>query len=642
MSKITLWTLEDEADEPEWFGKVVGGGTMTYAPLRSRLEENETLEWGFEFWDVEDKRRMRKKLEGLNDVSANVYVIRIEGGGTDSNKRRRVIDGSHVVDPVEAYSTENFLGDDNVGLQPLDPIPSVEAEGNVESSKACDEKLKSTLISNAIMDRYLERAKRLRADLKRTAQSDHDWWLKSFDLNGSGVVKLWCGECRKDCGGGSGEHTKASIDNLFNNFKNSHLVSASHVKNFCAAKNVNFQDYPQSVMKNGKALILTPADYRRMIDEGVQIVSSVNETLSEGQKPLTIVGNLSATDTRCYWFKVKCQYCRELMVLCPLKKTLHANLMNHLNGPKHLKAVEDAVNATKQPARTGRRGRPTCSSTTSTHSNQLDLHSWFTGSSQHNEEGKCGPLDMESLQSFMCFGFRGPNVEYGGLSYVVMAVLQDPHAGVKWYSEPYLHASVQVGDKRVGIAGVFRNRACNRISLSREPFPNLTCSMCAQIPREDDFRMRVRREDRAVVKRGCRTTGRGIRLGYLTMAEVSQQAREVTMKHRLQKLHYWHACSRIVQLKAKRPTQVESAKNASADGNLIKLCNNILTAHRTGAFGGKPGLWDFMKDVAANLNRDSRGNRYSDNTKCFAQAMRVYGGETYVSSILFEFCWSKL
>jgi hypothetical protein len=63
-----------------------------------------------------------------------------------------------------------------------------------------------------------------------------------------------------------------------------------------------------------------------------------------------------------------------------------------------------------------------------------------------------------------------------------------------------------------------------------------------------------------------------------------------------------------------------------ADNNVIKFCNDIICAHRTDAFGGKPGLWDFMKDVAANLNRDDHGNRYSENTKCFARAMRIYGG----------------
>jgi hypothetical protein len=54
------------------------------------------------------------------------------------------------------------------------------------------------------MDRYLERAKKLRAK------------LKMFDMNGNGVVELWCAECKKDCKDGSKNHTKAHIDNLFN------------------------------------------------------------------------------------------------------------------------------------------------------------------------------------------------------------------------------------------------------------------------------------------------------------------------------------------------------------------------------------------------------------------------------------------
>ena len=68
------------------------------------------------------------------------------------------------------------------------------------------------------------------------------------------------------------------------------------------------------------------------------------------------------------------------------------------------------------------------------------------------------------------------------------------------------------------------------------------------------------------------------------------------------------------------------AKSAFVDENVVKLCENIVKAHCTGAFGGKPVLWGFLQDVAQNLNQDSQGNRYIVNTKCFAQAMKVYGG----------------
>jgi hypothetical protein len=37
-------------------------------------------------------------------------------------------------------------------------------------------------------------------------------------------------------------------------------------------------------------------------------------------------------------------------------------------------------------------------------------------------------------------------------------------------------------------------------------------------------------------------------------------------------------------------------------------------------------LWDFMKDVATNLNRKKRSCRYSENTKAFAQTVKIYGG----------------
>jgi hypothetical protein len=51
-----------------------------------------------------------------------------------------------------------------------------------------------------------------------------------------------------------------------------------------------------------------------------------------------------------------------------------------------------------------------------------------------------------------------------------------------------------------------------------------------------------------------------------------------------------------------------------------------LAAYRTNAYGGTPALWDFLKDVAKNLNQKKQGWYYSANTKSFYQAMKVYGG----------------
>ena len=75
-----------------------------------------------------------------------------------------------------------------------------------------------------------------------------------------------------------------------------------------------------------------------------------------------------------------------------------------------------------------------------------------------------------------------------------------------------------------------------------------------------------------------------------------------------------------------RPTLREFALASSNEHNVYKLCTDILWAHRTGSLGGRPVLWDFLQDVASNLNRKMQGNRYSENSKALAQTMKVYGG----------------
>ena len=60
---------------------------------------------------------------------------------------------------------------------------------------------------------------------------------------------------------------------------------------------------------------------------------------------------------------------------------------------------------------------------------------------------------------------------------------------------------------------------------------------------------------------------------------------------------------------------------------MLLFCQNIVVAHRSGAFGGKPALWDFLRDIAQNLNLEKKnGHRYSKNSKSFTQAMKIYSG----------------
>jgi hypothetical protein len=49
--------------------------------------------------------------------------------------------------------------------------------------------------------------------------------LKSYNSNNVGVVKLHCVECNKDSGGSNGDHSKTTVNNLFANFRKSHILS---------------------------------------------------------------------------------------------------------------------------------------------------------------------------------------------------------------------------------------------------------------------------------------------------------------------------------------------------------------------------------------------------------------------------------
>ena len=124
------------------------------------------------------------------------------------------------------------------------PLGESRVSSSTNSAEVENTPLRSLILPKEVMDQYLERAKKLKTvQLKQAAMDHHEWWLKTFDLNGSGVVKLWCVECMKDCGGGSKDHSKSQIDNLFNNFRRSHIMNLVHVQNYCAGKNINFDDH---------------------------------------------------------------------------------------------------------------------------------------------------------------------------------------------------------------------------------------------------------------------------------------------------------------------------------------------------------------------------------------------------------------
>ena len=101
LNRVTLWMLETEGGDPNYFEKVDIASTSTLEALRFILESNDILEWLFDFWDVEDKHRIRKKLEQVNGFCKDVHVIQIAEGKKDASKRRQLLDGAFIVNLVE-------------------------------------------------------------------------------------------------------------------------------------------------------------------------------------------------------------------------------------------------------------------------------------------------------------------------------------------------------------------------------------------------------------------------------------------------------------------------------------------------------------------------------------------------------------
>ena len=116
------------------------------------------------------------------------------------------------------------------------------------------------------------------------------------------MVKLHCGECKKAFGGYPGNHSKLAIYNLMNNFKVSHVVSTLHATTWCRRKGVNYNDHLQD--NSGKAVVLTAADHRALVEEGQSILCRVNDRVSDDSGAFVLVGDADIETMKSFWYKV--------------------------------------------------------------------------------------------------------------------------------------------------------------------------------------------------------------------------------------------------------------------------------------------------------------------------------------------------
>jgi hypothetical protein len=489
---------------------------LIYAQFRQFLEDDNNVEWPFEFWDSEEKCRMNPKLESFNPIAGVVTVIPAN---------------------TNPYGSTECRDEEEVHILPNSVPPLGESRESSTIKESAKDDFASTLVLMEVMDKYIGDAEKLRKELKHISLDDHTWTLHSRDSNGVGVVHLWCGECDREFGGKAGDHSKIAMTNLFTSFSKKHIMFQMHVKNWCHRKGIPFECMPVTRGKSNKLLVLTNGDLRNLVAQGVSVLFTFNSTFLEGCHPFVLVGNPEVQDLPSFWYKVRCVHCHKFLQLCPPKRNLAANLQNHVEGTRHVAVVAWDATQSKtsgQALSIGRKGHPSSSSTKSIVANQGSLYGWFTSSGGGTPPQHLGlAFNSDSIMKLLCWGYWKSECIYksGGFGlFQTTRLILDTFPGGNWAPEPHTLVEFDVPNEHIVIKGTFRHSKCLRLSKLGAPFLDFMCSNCAHIPQEHDFRMRLLREDTVVLKGGERTIGHGIRLGYLQSLEVTSFGRTVSKK----------------------------------------------------------------------------------------------------------------
>jgi hypothetical protein len=287
--------------------------------------------------------------------------------------------------------------------------------------------------------------------------------------------------------------------------------------------------------------------------------------------------------------------------LCPKKHTLEHNLRTHLVSVTHVEAVETKEAVAVLVTRTGKRGKPKKVDGRDLHPSQKLIHKFYKddGSRAETSSGKGGLENLDFGLTLLCWGLwvdtEFERVLWKGLSYDIRGILDDQKGGNVWEIEATTSANVYNPDRDriVNIGGCYRHKECSRLSVNGGGFADLTCSKCAEIASQDDFRGRVHREADSIVHRGERKTHDGMKLDYLTNLELKNQVHTLNAKHRKEHWLLVLQAQKVCALSTKKKSLEELLGVASDRKDLRLFLKSIVNGHQNSAFGGKEGLWDF-------------------------------------------------
>ena len=272
--RVKIYFRKCTGDPPKLLSPMDTDEDTSLSTLRKRLEDLNVFKriGPFEFWDAEESCRIDVDFESVNSVRDCVHLIPAEedSEGTCLKRPRVVSIGESVGMHDDIHDSFEFGLEGGepecTELPPTNPVSTDRAATSEDNSPTNGANLKLVLLSKEVLQWYTRAEEKLRAYLKVQAQEDHAWSLTSWDQDGAAAVKIYCHECRAPIGGNTGKHNKSTVSNLFSNFQKSHMVSTSHIRNYCRQKGVQYENHPQCGSTRSSPVKVTTADHKRLIE----------------------------------------------------------------------------------------------------------------------------------------------------------------------------------------------------------------------------------------------------------------------------------------------------------------------------------------------------------------------------------------
>ena len=283
---VMIYFRKQEGDQAKLLSPIDTEDDASLENLRTRLEQLNVFKrlGPFQFWDVGEGCKIDVEFEALNSMKDSVHFIAVkndDGGRCKCSWVDEVLFGHEFVGIADELADIQACNTDAEQVLPLSTGGITTSE---EHSVIDAEPMKSILLMADALEWYRKGKKRLHQDLKQVFMDDHCWSLRSWDQDGVAVVKVCCGKCRGLNGRSSGKHTKSVVTNLFSNFRKSHLNSVGHIRNYCRQKGLQVSEYPRAGSSRNNPIVVTAVDHQRMVEEGIGILGTVNESI-DAQKP---------------------------------------------------------------------------------------------------------------------------------------------------------------------------------------------------------------------------------------------------------------------------------------------------------------------------------------------------------------------